>query len=219
MASINNKNPHIKLIHSSDVVRGAQECFSTCTLPLEKTNSRVALCSKEGLNRNEPSSRYDVKEEAAWLKKLKLSTPPFFLRKFLKNDEQQIFICQHGMSNEWEMKPNHEHLQEVLLLKFWLRRFEKIFHYASSQCVQGVLFMVPDDQNDFFVAFEELFAYGAPHLDMYGERSYWYLPTDQEAYDDFVDLSEDMNMELDRYLWREQKSVPWLRQYLQSMDF
>ncbi len=213
------RKPQIKLVHSSELVYGNGE-ETPILFPSESCQIQVSslkTVTLTGSNSNNPVAVFTQTHETPWFNKLHLTRPPFFLRKYLKNEEQQIFICQHMIHEDYKLKINHKELQEILYLKAWIQRFEKLYPYAYNHGAQGVLFMLPDQEFELFTPFEELFSYIAPHLDMYGERSYWYLPTDQQDYDHFCELSETINREMDQFLWREQKINSWLRSFLQKV--
>ncbi len=216
MALIHRKNPGLKLIYSSD----KKECSlggEGAIIAAGGDNDRLKFSLLDGKNRNKASEYYSG-DEKSWLERLKLAKPPFFLRKYLRNEEQEILIYQQSIVNLDPRDAKHEQLQEVLVIKSWMKRFDDLYHYSALQGAQGVLFMISQGQNDFFIAFEELFSYFSPHIDMYGEKSYWYLPTDHNAYDQFIDLSEMIEQELEQFLWREQTVDGLIKQYLRSRN-
>lgn len=197
MKKVKINHAHIKLIHSSDIDK---DYSGAINLPhLTKSNMIQGLTlnalTLKGCNGNDPFYVFNQDYSTSWLKEFKLIKPPFFLRKYLRNEEH-IFICQMVKLEDYQLKTNDQVLQEMLTLKAWINQFEALYLYSAEKCVKGVLFKLPDQQFELFTPFEELFSYIAPHIDMNGEVSCWYLPTDQANYDYFVELSGALNQKI-----------------------
>jgi hypothetical protein len=210
----------VRLVNSSDIVNGAHDSTQVSNTHY-KNKVEVAVVNTmalKGSNRNKPFNAFQAEDDDFWFNHLSLGNPPFFLRKYLKNEDKPIYICQQALLEDGCVQFGHQTIQEIFSLKYVLKRFEKLYSYSDENGAQGVLFMLDDQDCGLLRPFEELFSYIEPHLDMYGERSYWYMPTDQSAHDDFVELSEIMTRELGQYLWREQKMNSALRQFLQNMN-
>lgn len=211
----------VRLVSSSDIVNSTFDATHPSNMhhQNEVKVASVNTLTLKGRNRNEPFHTFQGQEDDFWFNNLNLSNPPFFLRKYLKHEDKPIYLCQQVLLEDWNFQLGNQTIKEIVSFKYVLKRFEKLYSYSDENGAQGVLFMLADHDCELLKPLEELFTYIMPHLDMYGERSYWYLPTDQSAHDDFIDLSEIMSRELDQYLWREQKINSALRQFLQNMNY
>lgn len=207
-----NKNDHIKLIYSSN---------THCSL---KSNLTKELCPSLGLQDftqrghecNDIHCLFNLAQENNWLKDLQLKDVPPFLKSDLTSGNSKILLCQNLTIDSCNLTLGNQELKDIFCLKFMIRRLEKLYSYSEHRSAQGILFVLKDSYVELLIPFEELFSYIAPHMDKYGERSYWYLPTRQSAYDDFIELSEDINLKLEQYLWREQKYNQELRRFIQN---
>lgn len=214
-----NNTPEIKLVYSSDIIKKDGEY----TLPIKQDVSNrnyatlLNILIRKEHRCDHPNCIFNREKEDAWLKLLTVNNPPLFLNEYLRNEGQDILICQDILVNMCVWEKGQENLQEILFQKFWIKCFENFYHYSYHHNTQGILFMIPDEQTQLFAPFKELFDYIAPHIDRHGERNYWYLSTDQSAFDDFVEVSEIINLQIDQLLWREQKINLIVRQYFQNL--
>jgi hypothetical protein len=213
-----NNTPEIKLVYSSDIVKDAAVHSPPIQNKVSNRNQIVLLNAliKEGHRCDHPNCILNRENEDAWLSLLKTSNPPSFLDKYLRNEGQDILICHDIRVDMCIGEEAQENLQDIFFHKFWIKRFEKFYHYSYHHHTQAILFMIPDEQAQLFSPFEELFDYIAPHIDIHGEKSYWYLSTDQSAFDDFVEVSDAINLQLDQLLWREQKANLAVREYFKN---
>jgi hypothetical protein len=148
---------------------------------------------------------------------LALANTPNFLHKHVEGPLEHVLLCTNVMLH----KPTtsyfyDEVLDQVLSIKILMQCLEELYLYSAKKLTSGLLFVINEDQISLISAFEELISYAETYKNNNNEKTIFFIPTDLASYDFFLELKEEIHMELHQLLWSNQRSSALVRQYLKT---
>lgn len=115
-----------------------------------------------------------------------------------------------------EFVEGDETLYGTLMIQFHMNIMEQLLLFCADHDATGLIIYVDDDQAKELGIYDNLLVHQDQTWTELGEKTVLVIPAHRKAFDQWIDLMQDVNQQLQQDLWLEQRFNPAIRAYLKS---
>lgn len=134
-----------------------------------------------------------------------------FIQPVLVGNFPSIDIQRFQQKILWD-----EYLQGMILIQFQLKILEKLLLFCENKQASYLLLTFNEANKDYLEIYQCFIISEEEILSTDGEQTEITIPSDVSAYDNLIDLIEEVDHKFRKTLWREQRVNPIYRHYLKS---
>jgi len=107
-------------------------------------------------------------------------------------------------------------LYGIIMIQFQIKLLEQLLLFCATHYASKLIIFADDVQADALGVYQNFLTYKDQTLTYKGEKTEMVIPGDQATFDAWVDFMEKITIDFRQTLWREQRSNPFIRQYLKN---
>lgn len=107
-------------------------------------------------------------------------------------------------------------LYGIIMIQFQIKLLEQLLLFCATHYASKLMIFADDVQADALGVYQDFLTYKDQTLTYKGEKTEMVIPADQATFDAWVDFMERITIDFRQTLWREQRSNPFIRQYLKN---
>ena len=211
----------------------------------EKTNASLELVVSNSSPLQEPSSSQttpsssyvkssfaaEVHVRAPNLYSLLARDPSHYLEceliletevKEADNFEAVAVICHFPNISDEKLQEHiwlDDTLYGIIMIQFQIKLLEQLLLFCATHYASKLIIFADDVQADALDVYQDFLTYKDQTPTFKGENTEMVIPADRATFDAWIDFMEKITIDFRQTLWREQRSNPFIRQYLKNYPF
>ena len=137
----------------------------------------------------------------------------------LDGDDEGKVICRFPLINDDSLSDlvmKDETLFGLILVQFQMKVMEQLLLFCSDQCASQLTIYMNDEQAEKFGIYEDFLTHQKQIRTPLRKQTEMVMPTDQEAFDAWVNFMDKTSRNFRQTLWKDQRENPVIRFYLKS---
>jgi len=110
-------------------------------------------------------------------------------------------------------------LYGIIMIQFQIKLLEQLLLFCATHYASKLIIFADDVQADALGVYQDFLTYHDQTLTYKGEKTEMVIPADRATFDAWIDFMEKITIDFRQTLWREQRSNPFIRQYLKNYPF
>jgi hypothetical protein len=135
-----------------------------------------------------------------------------------KNEGEKAVVCHFPniLDESNRFLDEDETLYGTIMIHFQMKVLEQLFLFSVDNNASQLSIYMDDDQAEGFGILQDFLTYCDETITECGEKTEMVISTDQNMLGEWCTFMEKTNLGLEQGLWRQQRSNPVIRSYLQS---